>query len=283
MPRHYHYQPSRELHVVVLGAGGVGKSCLTGELSFSLRLRLPLVPCSSCCCACVPPLHPQSYYASLSSPLQHKAHARTAQFVHNEWIESYDPTIEDSYRTQLQVDGRQVILEILDTAGTEQFGRSSLSQQLSHDPRTDVGTVAMRDLYMKTGQGFLLVFSITSSSSLSELAGLREEIIRIKDDENVPLVIVGNKADLEENRAVPRAKGFSISQRWGAPYYEASARTRTNVDEVFIDLCRQMLRKEDEQHANDGPNEDYKYDHGRSSHRRQRRRRKKDSPRCVIL
>ncbi|KAM5374009.1 hypothetical protein ACJA88_008171 [Fusarium oxysporum] len=207
MPRHCHYQPSRELHVVVLGA---------------------------------------------------------AQFVHNEWIESYDPTIEDSYRTQLQVDGRQVILEILDTAGTEQF-------------------VAMRDLYMKTGQGFLLVFSITSSSSLSELAGLREEIIRIKDDENVPLVIVGNKADLEENRAVPRAKGFSISQRWGAPYYEASARTRTNVDEVFIDLCRQMLRKEDEQHANDGPNDDYKYDHGRSSHRRQRRRRKKDSPRCVIL
>jgi GTPase SAR1 family protein len=103
-----------------------------------------------------------------------------------------------------------------------------MAQQLpQHDPRTDDGTVAMRDLYMKTGQGFLLVFSITSSSSLSELAGLREEIIRIKDDENVPLVIVGNKADLEENRAVPRAKGFSISQRWGAPYYEASARTRS--------------------------------------------------------
>ncbi|RSL66139.1 hypothetical protein CEP54_003923 [Fusarium duplospermum] len=216
MPRHYHYQPSRELHVVVLGAGGVGKSCLT------------------------------------------------AQFVHNEWIESYDPTIEDSYRTQLQVDGRQVVLEILDTAGTEQF-------------------VAMRDLYMKTGQGFLLVFSITSSSSLSELAGLREEIIRIKDDENVPIVIVGNKADLEENRAVPRAKGFAISQRWGAPYYEASARTRTNVDEVFIDLCRQMLRKDDEQSASMEADEGYKYDHGRSSHKRHRRKRRKDSPRCAIL
>lgn len=90
----------------------------------------------------------------------------------------------------------------------------------------------MRDLYMKTGQGFLLVFSITSSSSLSELAGLREEIIRIKDDENIPIVIVGNKADLEENRAVPRAKGFSISQRWGAPYYEASARTRSEFPQL---------------------------------------------------
>lgn len=80
---------------------------------------------------------------------------------------------------------------------------------------------------MKTGQGFLLVFSITSPSSLSELASLREEIIRIKDDENIPMVIVGNKADLEDSRSVPRAKGFSISQRWGAPYYESSARTRS--------------------------------------------------------
>lgn len=97
------------------------------------------------------------------------------------------------------------------------------------DTRTDDGSVAMRDLYMKTGQGFLLVFSITSASSLSELAGLREEIIRIKDDPNIPIVIVGNKADLEENRAVPRAKGFAISQRWGAPYYEASARTRSEA------------------------------------------------------
>ena len=82
---------------------------------------------------------------------------------------------------------------------------------------------------MKTGQGFLLVFSTTSSSSLDELANLRDEIIRIKDDENVPIVIVGNKADLEENRAVRRAKGFSISQRWEAPYYESSARTRSKA------------------------------------------------------
>jgi Ras-related protein Rap-1B len=182
--------------------------------------------------------------------------------VHNEWIESYDPTIEDSYRTQVQVDGRQVMLEILDTAGTEQF-------------------VAMRDLYMKTGQGFLLVFSIASPSSLSELAGLREEIIRIKDDDNVPMVIVGNKADLEENRAVPRAKGFSVSQRWGAPYYEASARTRTNVDEVFTDLCRQMLRKEDG--PMNEPTGHYKHDPNENRRRRRRRRRTSGGPHCVIL
>ena len=94
-------------------------------------------------------------------------------------------------------------------------------------PTLTSAPVAMRDLYMKTGQGFLLVFSITSPSSLSELYNLREEIIRVKDDENIPIVIVGNKADLEDQRAIARTKAFSISQQWGAPYYEASARTRS--------------------------------------------------------
>lgn len=168
----------REYHIVVLGSGGVGKSCLT------------------------------------------------AQFVQNVWIESYDPTIEDSYRKHVEVDGRHVVLEILDTAGTEQF-------------------TAMRELYMKTGQGFLLVFSITSMSSLYELTELREQIRRIKEDDNVPMVLVGNKCDLEEDRAVPRPRAFKTSQDWGnVPYYEASARRRANVDEVFIDLCRQIMHKD---------------------------------------
>lgn len=98
---------------------------------------------------------------------------------------------------------------------------------------------------MKQGQGFLLVFSITSMSSLHELSEIREQIIRIKDDSKVPIVIVGNKSDLEEDRAVSRARAFALSQSWGnAPYYETSARRRANVNEVFIDLCRQIIRKD---------------------------------------
>ncbi|KAK3330938.1 putative KREV1 protein [Apodospora peruviana] len=218
MPSRYGYQPCREFHAVVLGAGGVGKSCLT------------------------------------------------AQFVHQEWIENYDPTIEDTYRTQLTVDGRQVMLEILDTAGADQF-------------------VAMRDLYMKTGQGFLLVFSITSRSSFDELVSLREDIIRIKDDENIPIVIVGNKADLVDQRQVDRARAFAISQQWQAPYYESSARTRTNVDEVFIDLCRQMLRRDD--YHDDSRADDIYYqkaeDPSSSTKKKRRRKRKDRDHRCIIL
>ncbi|KAK3693784.1 ras family-domain-containing protein [Podospora appendiculata] len=213
----YQSQYRREFNVVVLGAGGVGKSCLT------------------------------------------------AQFVHNEWVENYDPTIEDSYRAQINVDGREVVLEILDTAGTDQF-------------------VAMRDLYMKTGQGFLLVFSITSRDSLRELEMLREEIIRIKDDENVPIVIVGNKKDLEHQRTVDRAQAFAISQLWQAPYYESSARTRSNVDEVFVDLCRQMLRRRDD--TNDDTRDDIYYQKAEDPLAPRKKRKKTHNERhrrCVVL
>lgn len=64
------------------------------------------------------------------------------------------------------MDGQQCMLEILDTAGTEQF-------------------TAMRDLYMKNGQGFVLVFSITSQVTLTDLHEIREQILRVKGSENV--------------------------------------------------------------------------------------------------
>ncbi len=102
-----------------------------------------------------------------------------------------------------------------------------------------------RELYIKTGQGFLLVFSITSMSSLTELHELRDQILRVKETDSVPLVLVGNKSDLEEDRAVSRARAFQVSQSWGrVPYYETSARRRANVDEVFKDLCRQIIRRD---------------------------------------
>ena len=105
----------------------------------------------------------------------------------------------------------------------------------------------MRELYVRSGQGFLLVFSITSASSLRELIELREDIIRIKDDPYVPIILVGNKADLEEDRAVSRSRAFQLSQSWGnAPYYESSARNRANVDQVFLNLCQKIIMRETE-------------------------------------
>lgn len=150
----------------------------------------------------------------------------TVQFVQGVYVESYDPTIEDSYRKQIEVDGRACDLEILDTAGVAQF-------------------TAMRELYIKSGKGFLLVYSVTDENSLKELLALREQVLRIKDSENVPMVLIGNKCDLDDDRVLSIDDGIKVSQQWGlVPFYETSAMYKTNVDEAFVDVVRQIMRKE---------------------------------------
>jgi Ras-related protein Rap-1A/Ras-related protein Rap-1B len=150
--------------------------------------------------------------------------ALTVQYVSGVFVERYDPTIEDSYRKQVEIDGTQCTLEILDTAGTEQF-------------------TAMRDLYMKNGQGFVLVYSIVSPATFQDLTDLRNQIIRVKDSEDVPMVIVGNKCDLVDQRQVPREKGEGLAQTYGCSFVEASAKNRINTEQVFVDLVRQINRK----------------------------------------
>lgn len=139
----------------------------------------------------------------------------------------------------------------------------------------------MRELYMKQGQGFLLVFSITNMNSFYELAELREQIIRIKEDEDIPLVVVGNKSDMEDDRAVPRARAFQLAQSWGQkPYFETSARRRTNVDEVFLNLCRQILQKD---RANTQMYEQQAAQIKAARPIRNDRRRRRNRDKCVIL
>ncbi|SCW04391.1 LAFE_0H12486g1_1 [Lachancea fermentati] len=175
----------RDYKLVVLGAGGVGKSCLT------------------------------------------------VQFVQGVYLDTYDPTIEDSYRKTMEIDNKVFDLEILDTAGVAQF-------------------TAMRELYIKSGMGFLLVYSVTDRQSLEELVELREQVLRIKDSARVPMVLVGNKADLQDERVISVKEGIEVSSNWGkVPFYETSALLRSNVDEVFVDLVRQIIRNEME--ANQAP------------------------------
>lgn len=151
--------------------------------------------------------------------------ALTVQFVQGIFVEKYDPTIEDSYRKQVEVDAQQCMLEILDTAGTEQF-------------------TAMRDLYMKNGQGFALVYSITAQSTFNDLQDLREQILRVKDTDDVPMILVGNKCDLEDERVVGKEQGQNLARQWNnCAFLESSAKSKINVNEIFYDLVRQINRK----------------------------------------
>ena len=61
----------------------------------------------------------------------------------------------------------------------------------------------MREQYMRTGEGFLLVYSITSRQSFDEITTFQQQILRVKDKDYFPMVVVGNKCDLEGEREVP--------------------------------------------------------------------------------
>jgi GTPase KRas protein len=154
--------------------------------------------------------------------------ASTITYVSNIWVAEYDPTIEDSHRKQVCVDGEVCMLDILDTAGQEEYE-------------------SMQDQWFRAGEGFLCIYSIASKRSFQDISRLRDKILRIKDSKNEPLVLVGNKCDLPpEEREVTLEEGKELAARWGCPFFESSAKNHINIDESFEQLVREIrkFRKE---------------------------------------
>jgi len=147
----------------------------------------------------------------------------TIQFISQRFVEDYDPTLEDSYRKQVSVDGEECLLDIFDTAGQEDFS-------------------AVRDQYMRSGDGFLCVYSVTYTLSFKEVTALHDHILRVKDCDKVPFVLVGNKSDLADQREVTTEQGKKLAATLGCKILESSAKTRVNVVEVFHELVREIKR-----------------------------------------
>lgn len=147
--------------------------------------------------------------------------ALTIQLIQSHFVDEYDPTIEDFYRKQCTIDDQQVLLDVLDTAGQEEY-------------------LAMREQYMRTGEGFLLVYSINSLNSFQELNSFYDQILRVKDSDNVPVLVVGNKCDLEMERQVSYEDGLALANSFNCPFLETSAKQRINVEEAFYGLVRNI-------------------------------------------
>ncbi|CCK71978.1 Ras family GTPase RAS2 KNAG_0I01930 [Huiozyma naganishii CBS 8797] len=145
--------------------------------------------------------------------------ALTIKLTQSRFVDEYDPTIEDSYRKQVVLDNEVTIIDILDTAGQEEYS-------------------AMREQYMRTGEGFLLVYSSTSKNSFDELITYYHQILRVKDTDYVPIVVVGNKIDLSGERQVPFDSGLKLANEMSAPFLETSAKEGVNVEEAFYTLVR---------------------------------------------
>ena len=99
----------------------------------------------------------------------------------------------------------------------------------------------MRDLYMKNGQGFVLVYSITAQSTFNDLQDLREQILRVKDTDDVPMVLVGNKCDLEDERVVGKDQGLNLARQFNnCSFMETSAKAKIGVKDVSF--LRKVLK-----------------------------------------
>ncbi|XP_074662999.1 ras-like protein 2 [Tubulanus polymorphus] len=149
--------------------------------------------------------------------------ALTIQFIQSYFVTDYDPTIEDSYTKQCVIDDVAAKLDILDTAGQEEFS-------------------AMREQYMRSGEGFLLVFSIIDRSSFDIIYKFHRQILRVKDRDEFPMILVANKCDLEHQRMVASDEGQELARQLNIRYIETSAKLKVNVDLAFHDLVRSIRK-----------------------------------------
>lgn len=152
------------------------------------------------------------------------------KFLQGYFIQEYDPTIEDTYRKCYSLDGRKYTLEILDTSGAVHF-------------------TEITNYYLERGDGYILVFSVTSRNSFDGLGEIYERILERQTLDKIPLLLIGNKIDLELEREVPFQDGKELAEAMNCSYLEVSAKESINVDFTFecmvkeIDLVKPLTKK----------------------------------------
>ncbi len=155
------------------------------------------------------------------------------RFVRDFFVQDWDPTIEDAYRKSVTLDNKTCMLELLDTAGQDDFE-------------------SLRHQWMMDKDGYVFVYSINSRQSLQELElfyDLHRQINNASPGalHKVPIILVANKKDIVDldpkERQVSVAEGKKAAERFGAIHIETSAATGENVNEVFETLIREIRRR----------------------------------------
>ena len=144
------------------------------------------------------------------------------RFADNTFIDSYLSTIGiDSKSKVVELDkDRKIKLIVYDTAGQERF--KSLSAN-----------------YIKKADGILIVYDVTNKQSF---INVENWIKSAKEDmnKNIPIYLIGNKSDLEEERQISEENGRNISEQYNLKFYETSCRTGKNIEKCFQDMGNEL-------------------------------------------
>ena len=137
----------------------------------------------------------------------------------------------DTYRKEETIDGEVAFVVVIDTAGQEEYAN-------------------LRAQYYRKGEGFIAVYSIADRATFQEVEKIRNDVLRERNtDERVPMVLVGNKCDLNQQREVTKEEGETLAKLWygdsGAPipFFETSAKENINIDEAFHQIVREIRDK----------------------------------------
>ena len=149
--------------------------------------------------------------------------ALTYRFINDQFPKDHDTTIEDQYKVSTQIDGFNCLVEILDTAGQDDYQ-------------------SMLETWINFGSGFLIVYSIDDVESFVEAKKKYEKLVSIKGGEPFSCILVGNKCDLgNDMRKVSKKEGEEFAKSKKIPFLEASALTKINVKECFHKVSHDLL------------------------------------------
>lgn len=154
------------------------------------------------------------------------------RFVEEHFVESYYPTIENQFSKMIKIRGQEYNVEILDTAGQDEFSIINQKHLIGVD-------------------GFLLCYSVTNRSTLDMVQIIYDKILNFSGADSVPAVIVGNKSDLELQRQVSEAEGKALADELECGFTETSARLNENVGKAFELLIASIEKQNNPSPAKD--------------------------------
>ncbi|XP_012589320.1 PREDICTED: GTP-binding protein Rheb [Condylura cristata] len=138
----------------------------------------------------------------------------TIQFVEGQFVDSYDPTIENTFTKLITVNGQDYHLQLVDTAGQDEY---------SIFPQT----------YSIDINGYILVYSVTSTKSFEVIKVIHGKLLDMVGKVQIPIMLVGNKKDLHMERVVSYEEGKALAESWNAAFLESSAKENQTAVDVF--------------------------------------------------
>ena len=151
--------------------------------------------------------------------------ALTYRYICDKFPTEHDTTVEDQYRVNMTIDDKKCDLEILDTAGQDDYQ-------------------TMLDIWIGFGNCFLLVYAIDDLDSFDSVKKKYERICQLKTNEDFSVLIVGNKCDLSESeRKVKNDDVESYCKSINVEFLETSALKKINVKEAFTMIVHDYIIK----------------------------------------